>query len=112
MKHFYDDLTDKFLENVSVSSEPVIYWDRAVKFVGIRVDTDGRKTWMVHDWCGGSRDVGGYPNLRDRSAASVAAGKAIVDQLNELIAIVRNNGLPLSIASDALDSAKQLLGVD
>jgi hypothetical protein len=112
MKHFYESLTDTFLANVSGGAEPVIYWDQAVKFVGIRVEPNGQKTWMVHDWCGGSRDIGSYPQLKDRSAAAVAAMKVIMDQLEELAAIVERNGLQLSITRDALDSVKRMFGLN
>jgi hypothetical protein len=112
MKHVYENLTDNFLANVTGEDEPVIYWDQTVKFVGIRVEPNGQKTWMVHDWCGGSRDIGSYPRLKDQSAAAVAAMKAIMDQMEELCTIVERNRLPLSISRDALDSVKRMFGLN
>jgi hypothetical protein len=112
MTHFYKDLTGDFPQTVGAEGEPVVYWDKKIKFVGLRVDPDAKKTWVFHDWCGGYRDLGDFPTLKDLSSTYLAAGKAICDQLEELVDIVLKNDLPLSVARDAIDDVKKLLGTE
>jgi hypothetical protein len=111
MTHSHDsDLKQTFPHTVRPTSETAIYWDKDIRFVGLRVEPDGTKTWMVHDWCAGCREVGDYPTaIPNFNAACRMAGEMLTDQLKELVNIVIDNKLPISIAKDAVDALTKLI---
>jgi hypothetical protein len=110
MTHFYKDLTGDFAKTVGAEKEAVIYWDQDKKFVGLRVDPAGKKTWVVHDWCAGCHDLGDLSTLKDFLAAYSAALKAIGDQLQELCDMVREDKALLPVWRDAIHAAVKVIG--
>jgi hypothetical protein len=103
------DLKGEFPKTVNAAKEPAVYWDKDVKFVGLRITPDGKKTWMVHDWCGGCRELGDYPAIPNFHLACNAAGSKITNHLEELVNIVIDHKLPISIAKDAIAACQKLI---